>query len=83
MTRLDEMTVSNISYSGDQMSFLLFLDGDSTANGSNEDIYYAPVSITFSESISGAVIPEPLSMIFFGTGLVGVLGYVSRRRMRR
>ena len=27
-------------------------------------------------------IPEPISMIFFGTGVVGVLGYISRRRMR-
>ncbi len=29
-----------------------------------------------------SVIPEPISMIFFGTGLVGVLGYVARRKMR-
>jgi len=28
-------------------------------------------------------IPEPISMIFFGTGLVGVVTYVSRRRMRK
>jgi len=27
-------------------------------------------------------IPEPISMIFFGTGVVGVFGYVARRRMR-
>ena len=28
-------------------------------------------------------VPEPVSMIFFGTGLVGVAGLVTRRRMRR
>jgi hypothetical protein len=28
-------------------------------------------------------VPEPISMIFFGTGLVAVGGYVSRRRMLR
>jgi hypothetical protein len=28
-------------------------------------------------------VPEPISMIFFGTGLVAVGGYVSRRRMMR
>jgi len=27
-------------------------------------------------------IPEPMSMIFFGTGLVGVFGFVARRRAR-
>ena len=27
------------------------------------------------------IIPEPISMIFFGTGLVGVLGYARRRRL--
>jgi len=32
---------------------------------------------------STAIIPEPLSMIFFGTGIVGVLGYVARRKMLR
>jgi len=31
---------------------------------------------------SAAPIPEPISMIFFGTGVVGVFGYVARRRMR-
>ena len=30
-----------------------------------------------------ATIPEPLSLIFFGTGVVGVLGYCVRRRQAR
>jgi len=30
-----------------------------------------------------APIPEPISMIFFGTGVVGVFGFVSRRKMRK
>ena len=29
------------------------------------------------------VVPEPVSMVFFATGLVGVVGYVARRRMER
>ena len=28
-------------------------------------------------------VPEPMAAIFFGTGVVGVLGYVARRRMQR
>jgi len=27
-------------------------------------------------------IPEPVSVLFFGTGLVGVVGYVARKRAR-
>ena len=29
------------------------------------------------------IIPEPVSVIFFGTGLVGVLGFVARRRISK
>jgi hypothetical protein len=29
----------------------------------------------------GSPVPEPMAAIFFGTGLVGVLGYIARRRM--
>ena len=28
-------------------------------------------------------IPEPMTMIFFGTGLVGVAGFAGRRKMRK
>ncbi len=33
--------------------------------------------------LDSQAIPEPVSMIFFGTGLVGVAGLVTRRRMRK
>jgi len=29
------------------------------------------------------MVPEPISLIFFGTGLVGVFGFVARKRMRK
>jgi len=78
MTKLDEMTVSNVSYNANQMSFLLFLDGDSTANGGNEDIFYAPVTLTFDETVGGEPpIPEPGVMGLLG---LGVLGLVRRKR---
>jgi len=51
-TQLDEMTVSNIRYNGNQMSFLMFLDGDSTTNGSNEDIFYTTVTVTFNQIVA-------------------------------
>ena len=34
-------------------------------------------------NLTGEPVPEPISMIFFGTGLVAVGGYVSRRRLLR
>ena len=33
--------------------------------------------------VVGAAVPEPISMIFFGTGLVAVGGFMARRRMLR
>jgi len=30
-----------------------------------------------------APVPEPISMIFFGTGVVGVFGYVARKRLQK
>jgi probable HAF family extracellular repeat protein len=44
--------------------------GTGTYNGQTEAFLLTPV-------------PEPISMIFFGTGLVAVGGYISRRRMMR
>ena len=42
-----------------------------------------PLGSTDSQQIGGTtVVPEPVSMIFFATGLVGVVGYVARRRMQ-
>jgi len=35
------------------------------------------------KGITYNAVPEPISMIFFGTGLVGVFGFVTRRKMRR
>ena len=33
-------------------------------------------------AIEFSIVPEPMSMVFFGTGLVGVVGYVARKRTR-
>jgi hypothetical protein len=41
------------------------------------------VEMTAGGLVTGTPIPEPVSMIFFGTGLVAVGGYVARRRMLR
>jgi hypothetical protein len=56
----------------------------------NLDVSFAPDcgndSLHLSAAVylvGGQVVPEPVSMIFFGTGLVAVGGYVARRRMLR
>ena len=39
-------------------------------------------TILYSPWATTAHVPEPISMIFFGTGMVGVFGFVARRKMR-
>ena len=34
-------------------------------------------------AVSLTPVPEPISMIFFGTGVVGVFGYISRKRLQK
>jgi len=42
------------------------------------------VDVVFvSQSSLATAIPEPISMIFFGTGVVGVFGFITRRKMRK
>jgi hypothetical protein len=36
-----------------------------------------------TQDASSLYVPEPMAAIFFGTGLVGIAGYLSRRRMLR
>ena len=42
--------------------------------------WYGIQSLTVQEN---PIVPEPVSMIFFATGLVGIGGYMTRRRMLR
>jgi hypothetical protein len=41
-----------------------------------------PYQFTMDNFTFNQPVPEPISLIFFGTGLVGVCGYVARRRKR-
>jgi FG-GAP repeat len=49
-------------------------DDDNGSNSGSAYVFGTP---------SSEPVPEPMSMIFFGTGVVGVLGFVSRRKMQR
>jgi hypothetical protein len=53
------------------------INGATTLLGNTGGQYWLDLTIAQT-----AVVPEPISMIFFGTGLVGVWGYVARRRNR-
>ena len=48
------------------------------ADGNLDGLNYA--NYTMDLALAESPVPEPISMIFFGTGLVGVVGYVARRR---
>ena len=61
---------------------------DPTLPGAEYTIYleawHNPVAeLVARTEITVLTTPEPVSMIFFGTGLVGVAGLVTRRRMRK
>jgi len=49
-------------------------------DGSGE--HFAMDNFTYNQRVR-SITPEPVSLMFFGTGLVAVSGYVARRRMQR
>jgi len=47
----------------------------------NDSLALTGIVLPGTVTSPGPVVPEPISMIFFGTGLVAVGGYVTRRKM--
>ena len=45
LTSLDEMTIGAVQIAGNNITGVLMIDGDSVSNGSNEDLFYAPITI--------------------------------------
>jgi hypothetical protein len=58
-----------------------------SANANNEPFTFTGTytlgDVSESATVTFLPVPEPISMIFFGTGLVAIGGYVSRKRMLR
>lgn len=77
MTALDEMTVSNIAFNGNQMNFLLFLAGKH--GGSDRDLFWAPASIMFSQA---EAVPEPGMLALLVAGALTMLLAAAIRRRR-
>ncbi len=82
--------------SGEFPQGLLTIDeADASFNplGNPIDMMDSPWSLTLDGGLFGtsfkyvieytSVIPEPISIIFFGTGLIGVFGFVARRKTRK
>ena len=65
--------IDSASYGPEYVAFFGPQIGMSGTSGTGFDV----------TQISLDVVPEPISMIFFGTGLVAIGGYVSRKRMLR
>ncbi|WP_197993345.1 LamG-like jellyroll fold domain-containing protein, partial [Gimesia aquarii] len=45
LTSLDEMTIGAVQIVGNTITGVLMINGDSVSNGSNEDLFYAPITI--------------------------------------
>ncbi|WP_197997062.1 hypothetical protein, partial [Gimesia chilikensis] len=48
LTRLDEMTIGDLQLSGNTLTGVLMIAGDSVTNGNNEDLFYAPITINLA-----------------------------------
>ena len=73
------------SYGGEEILFIDIIAGYAS-NSPPSDSYLDGVEMSYTggaATMDLAAIPEPISLIFFGTGLAGVFGFVSRRKMRR
>ncbi|QDT41650.1 hypothetical protein Pan241w_17130 [Gimesia alba] len=55
LTRLDEMTIGAVQIAGNMITGVLMIDGDSVANGSNEDLFYAPITINTNSVPAGSL----------------------------
>jgi FG-GAP repeat len=70
----------------DFYSYNVSVSGDNAIIGVREDTENgigSGAAFIYGASVSAEPVPEPMSMIFFGTGVVGVLGFVSRRKMQK
>ena len=77
------------SSDGSALTYTRLTDGGATdniwligADGLGAKLITTDGMSYYASYFNGIATPEPISMIFFGTGLVGVVGYVARRRNR-
>ena len=55
-----------------------------TPTGNNFEAVFARGSTNYAlRRVDSTPVPEPISVIFFGTGIVGVIGFVARKNMQR
>ena len=72
-------------YGSEEILFIDIIASYMTASPPS-DSYLDGVEMSYTggaATMDLAAIPEPISLIFFGTGVVGVFGFVSRKRMRK
>jgi hypothetical protein len=74
---------TSIGYYSWYNDFYANADGSSFYYPAGDFGYLAVLSGNASAELVSEPVPEPVSMIFFGTGVIGILGYVSRRKMEK
>jgi len=90
--RYDDIMADFLGLTQDDLDVYYYVNGDWLAVTSGIDTanyrIHADDITSFSwfavaEGGQQGAIPEPISMIFFGTGLTGVIGFAARRKMQR
>ena len=87
VTMGEQVTPGTVFWSTSDGSYDAFFENEPTntfeqTTGTGWAGYVPAVEISLG-TVEANIVPEPISMIFFGTGLVAVGGYVARRRMLR